>query len=171
MKIGQKCLHSIKNRQPQKSNVMSSLLLLAHLLISARNNVTNGEALTVYFSKVLSTGDEDQPTVIAGHGSVSIDPAVTEKETQLRLLQLAKPLNSNGPDDAHPGIVKSLTDVIAEPPTTRLGVSLRPSRDRKYTHTSQVYMLWNRHSASYYRSINLTSVVVKILERIIRCPF
>ena len=142
-------------------------------LLLAGNVVLKAEASSEYFSEVFSTADDDRPTVTRDHGSVSMDPVVTEKETLLRLSQLLKPDISSGPDDIHLSVMKALSNSLAEPLPIRFDISMirsRLSRYWEYTPIIPVCRVGRRHLVSYFRPVNLTSVVVKLLESIIRAP-
>ncbi|VDO85912.1 unnamed protein product [Schistosoma margrebowiei] len=78
------------------------------------------EALSQYFSTAFSIGGEERPTIHCDYIDSSMDPLVIEKGTVLRLLQHMKPDKFSGPDDINPRIMKSISDVIAEPLSTLL---------------------------------------------------
>ncbi|VDP88960.1 unnamed protein product, partial [Schistosoma mattheei] len=93
-------------------------------LILAENDIKKAEALSGYFSKVFSIGNEEGPTIHCDCCGSLVDPVVIEKGTVLRLLQHIQPDKSSGPDDNHTRITKALSDVIAEPSAILFDMSL-----------------------------------------------
>ncbi|CAH8528433.1 unnamed protein product [Schistosoma haematobium] len=140
-------------------------------VFKAENDAEKAEALSEYFSKVFSIGNEERPMIRHDRDGSLMDPVVIEKDTVLRLLQHLKPDKSSGPDDIQPRIMKAISDEIAEPLAILFDMSLRQSRlprDWKDAIISLVYKAGSRDLVSNYRLVSLTSAVVKLMEKIIR---
>ncbi|CAH8669480.1 unnamed protein product [Schistosoma bovis] len=166
-----KRLFSHIKRRTKRSDGIPSLLIRDNPLILAENDAEKAEALSEYFSKVFSIGNEERPMIHCDRDGSLMDPVVIEKDTVLRLLQHLKPDKSSGPDDIHPRIMKAISGEIAEPLAILFDMSLRQSRlprDWKDAIISLVYKAGSRDLVSNYRPVSLTSAVVKLMEKIIR---
>ena len=85
-----------------------------------------------------------------------------------------KALNVNksiGPDELHPRMLRELADYIAEPLFSIMTKSLREGclpDDWKIANVSPVYKKGNKNLAENYRPISLTSIVCRVMEKIIK---
>ena len=88
----------------------------------------------------------------------------------LRRLQKLDTNKSPGPDNLHPRLLKEIAAIIAEPLRRNFQTSLTTRElpgDCKIANITLVFKKGNRSKPENYRPISLTSVVVKILERIV----
>jgi len=88
----------------------------------------------------------------------------------LRRLQKLDTNKSPGPDNLHPRLLKETAAIIAEPLRRNFQTSLTTRElpaDCKIANITLIFKKENRSKPENYRPISLTSVVVKILERIV----
>ena len=136
----------------------------------AEDNLTKAEALSKHFSQVFS--DNSNASFVASpEGNLEMAPLYIEKDTVVKLLLKLNPSKSSSPDDLHPRILSALAENIAEPLSVLFNMSLNQSkcpRDWKDAIISPVFKTGSRNSVKNYRPVSLTSIVVKLLEKIIR---
>ncbi|CAH8447575.1 unnamed protein product [Schistosoma bovis] len=128
------------------------------------------QAFSNYFSNVY--------TIEAPFSSAYTDPpihtldSVTIKELDVfGLLNKLDVGKSTGPDELHPRLLKELSNFVANPLSTCFNLSVTQGRlpkDWKNAIVSPVFKTGTKHKPENYRPVSLTSVVVKILEKIIR---
>jgi hypothetical protein len=89
----------------------------------------------------------------------------------LKLLQNLKTDKSPGPDSLHPRLLFEIKESIAEPLSIIFNQSLALKTVRKEWKNSQISAIFkkgNTSQAQNYRPVSLTSVVCKIMEKLIR---
>jgi len=97
----------------------------------------------------------------------SITLSLTEVLRHLQKLDINK---SPGPDNLHPRLLKETAAIIAEPLRRIFQISLTSRElpaDWKIVNITPVFKKGNRSKPENYQPISLTSVVVKIFERIV----
>ena len=108
-----------------------------------------------------------------------IDPRTTAtisslKITTKRVKEELKALNQHkscGPDELHPRLLIELADEIAAPIALLLNASLEKGivpRDWRRAFVSPIFKKGSRHLAENYRPISLTSILCKIMEKLVR---
>ena len=76
-----------------------------------------------------------------------------------------------GPDGLHPAILKPLSEVLAEPLTALFNESLASGKlpeDWKVANVTPIHKGGDRCSANNYRPVSLTSIIAKVMEKIVR---
>ena len=93
---------------------------------------------------------------------------VNEVQEHLCKLNIYK---STGPDDLHPRILRSLSDILSQPLTEIFNRSMSTGivpKDWKKANITAIYKKGSRQDPGNYRPISLTSVVGKIIEKLIK---
>jgi hypothetical protein len=78
---------------------------------------------------------------------------------------------SSGPDSLHPRLLFEIKEFIAEPLSIIFNQSLAlktVGKEWKYVQISAIFKKGNKSQAKIYRPVSLTSVVCKIMEKLIR---
>ncbi len=128
------------------------------------------ELLRSFFSSVHRRDSHSQPPDLpppTAHMNQLVITAV-EVHAELKRLDLKK---SSGPDNVHPSLLFVLADFLAAPLATLFTLSLDAGRipeDWKVAVVCPLQKKGNRHDAANYRPVSLTSVVSKVMERIIK---
>ena len=94
---------------------------------------------------------------------------IDEKSVE-KILKNLQPSKSPGPDGIHPRILKELSGTLATPLTMIFKSSLSTSCIPDIWKTANITPLFkkgDKRDTSKYRPISLTSVVCKIMERLI----
>ena len=96
---------------------------------------------------------------------------IINEEMVLKQLNSLKIDKSPGPDELHPRLLKELAKSLTKPFGIIFNQSLRlkmiPKEWKKAT-ISAIFKKGNRSMAGNYRPVSLTSVIYKLLEKIIR---
>ena len=135
------------------------------------NDSHKANLLNEYFASVFT----NEP-----HGIIPILETRTEKEMEYNIISddeialLLKNMDGNkspSPDGYHPCFIKELADFIIEP----IGIIFRNSMESgtipsqwKEARVSAIYKKGNKKLASNYRPVSITSVLCRILEKLIR---
>jgi len=96
--------------------------------------------------------------------------AIDENTVTNKLLML-KVDKAQGPDDIHPSVLRNCAQAAALPLTIIYRKSLEKGilpKDWKMAVIVPIFKKGNKHEASNYRPMSLTSVPCKVLESIIR---
>ena len=130
-----------------------------------------GEALNEYFSSVFT----QEKVIVVEENSDSqafrLDEIEVHKEEVLALLESMKIDKSPGPDGIYPRILWEAREEIAEPLALIFRSSLASSivpEDWRIANVVPLFKKGSRDHPGNYRPVSLTSVVGKVLERIIR---
>ena len=92
----------------------------------------------------------------------------------LQKLMELKVNKAPGPDGLHPYVLKACANSLCKPLTILYTQSISSGvlpDEWKQAHVAPIFKKGQRNQASNYRSVSLTSLVVKILESIIRSEF
>ena len=104
------------------------------------------------------------------HIAVLTDVEITE-EAILEVIKSLDASKSPGPDNIHPRVLKETADVIAHPLhlifKRSLNAGLLPDT-WKIANVSPIFKKGNKHVRENYRPISLTSIVCRVMERIIK---
>jgi hypothetical protein len=140
--------------------------------VGGEPTTTDQETATVfcdYFKDVFVT--EDSWNVdLALPQDEDIEVEITEEKVK-KLLKALKPDKSPGPDGIHPLLLRSVAEEVAKPLTLIFVKSFETGdlpHDWRQANITPIYKKGPKNEAGNYRPISLTSVVCKILERIIK---
>ncbi|KAH9595221.1 hypothetical protein MS3_00009929 [Schistosoma haematobium] len=154
----------------KRSDGIPPLLLHENSELLAESDRAKAETFSDYFSEVFSTFivTNTCPT----HTEIpTIESVQVTEETVLPLITNLKPGKIPSPDGLHPRLLSSLADIISKPLATLFNMSLSLAqlpRDWKDAIVSPIFKDGQRQIVSNYRPVSLTSIVVKLLEKIIR---
>ena len=130
------------------------------------------KTLNEFFSSVFTAEDATTVHEPTKHfeGAYLNDIDITEEKIRSKLRKL-DPCKSPGPDGLHPRILGEVADQLASP----LSILYRKSLDEgilpeswREGHVIPIHKKGSRNQASNYRPVSLTSIVVKVLESVIR---
>ena len=130
-----------------------------------------GEALNEYFSSVFT---QERDSVVEGSTemqAVGLDGIEVHKEEVLAILERVKIDKSPGPDGIYPRILWEAREEIAQPLALIFVSSLSTGtvpEDWRIANVVPLFKKGSRDNPGNYRPVSLTSVVGKVLERIIR---
>ena len=134
------------------------------------------KALNVHFSSVFTLEDEAylddlQSELATSRSGVQIDEIVISEDEVYDELCKIDPNKASGPDGIPGRLLKEGAPWLAKPLSTLFGASLRfgclPS-DWTSANVTPIFKQGSKHSPLNYRPISLTSLVVKLLERVIQ---
>ncbi|CAG2230051.1 unnamed protein product [Mytilus edulis] len=130
------------------------------------------EILSEYFASVFTQEPDDEIPV---PNPINIENELTEliinKDMIMKHLKKLKIDKSPGPDKLHPRLLRETMESIAEPLSLIFNQSLNEKtvpKEWKNALVSAIFKKGNKSQAKNYRPVSLTSVVCKILEKIIR---
>ena len=136
------------------------------------NDRNKAEELNSYFKSVFT--NEDLASIPAFENQSddnSLEDIEINEAIVLKQLQNLKVNKSPGPDCLHPRLLKELSSELKGPLTIlfqrSLGEGLLP-RDWRDAHITPIYKKGKKEICGNYRPVSLTSIVCKMLERIIR---
>ena len=137
------------------------------------NNLEMATCLNNFFSSIFTESKESTPNKLYDVSSKCpiLSNIVITKETLLKYLNAIKTDTSPGPDDILPKILFELRKELAYPLSKLFSMSLQTSSvpyDWKLATISPIFKKGKRDEPSNYRPISLTSVVSKLMEKIIR---
>lgn len=139
----------------------------------ASSDKDKSEILANFFSSVFTDEDVDNiPDVTFGCDiSTNVDTVdITQKEVKKLLMEL-NTSKSPGPDRAHPKILSELSTVIDKPLYLIYKKSLETGivpDTWKVAIITALFKKGDKRMASNYRPVSLTSILCKVLEKIIR---
>lgn len=93
------------------------------------------------------------------------------QEMVIKEIEQLDETKSMGPDEIHPKMLKKLKDEISTPLTALMKKSLKQGvlpNDWKVAHITPIFKKGAKNLAVNYRPISLTSIVGKIMERIVK---
>ena len=138
----------------------------------ANSDKEKAQVLSNYFSTIFSKRNEnDIPTLENRPILTTMDDLKITEEVVYSQLKSLKVDKSPGPDKLHPLFLKMTRDQITKPLQIIFANSLKEQQvpsEWKIAAVSAIYKKGNKKSSSNYRPISLTSIVCKILERIIK---
>lgn len=128
--------------------------------------------LNNYFSSVFTTAaNTNTPQATNQTSNIVLPDFKISQSSVTRQIELLKINKSPGPDLFIPKILKMVKDEVAEPLTKMFNMSLQHGQlptDWKTANITPIFKKGDKKQPGNYRPISLTSVVVKLLESIIR---
>ena len=127
--------------------------------------------LNSFFSSVFTKHENDNmPEFEPIITSTVCDITITKQkvESMLKVLNVSK---STGPDEFHPRFLKETAESIALPVTILFNKSLNEGsipQEWKLANVTCIHKSGDKTSASNYRPISITSILCRMLERIIK---
>ena len=125
-----------------------------------------------FFSSVFTIENDDDETLLENiqydEHSNNDNFTVTEVNKLLKELNTTK---SPGPDQVHPKVLYELTDIIDKPLCTIFNSSFKTGTVPEGWRIGQITALFkkgSKNSASNYRPVSLTSIICKLMEKLIR---
>jgi hypothetical protein len=130
------------------------------------------EVLNNFFTEVFTKEDTSViPTIPRKQFVHSLSSVPISRDAIAKKLKSLKISKSPGPDCIHPRLLREQAELLKEPLKIIFCKSLqegRLPRDWKVGHISPIFKKGNRHLASNYRPVCLTSVCCKIMETFVR---
>ena len=131
---------------------------------------TKAELLNSYFTSVFTKEDETPIPEFRKTDTV-LDSLIFTIDQVEKLLKGVDEGKTKGADNIHPKLVKETTGQIAAPLTyifqKSLDMGVVPT-DWKLANVTPIHKKGPKHISSNYRPISLTSILCKIMERIVR---
>jgi hypothetical protein len=124
--------------------------------------------LANFYASVFSSSADLQPPPAS---PTQLPPPVVSRHEVEQLLSRCDPGGSPGPDGLHPRILKECAHTLSLPLTFLLNASLKAGsipRTWSQAIVCPIYKGGDRHQASNYRPISLTSIPCKILEKLVK---
>ena len=130
------------------------------------------EVLNDFFSSVFSQEDlTSMPIPEAKKMESFLEQIQISEEDIMKRLHKLKINKSAGPDSMHPRLLKELSNELTKPLELLFHKSseeaLIPQQWKK-SHVSPIYKNGHRMQANNYRPVSLTSIICKLLEKIVR---
>ena len=136
------------------------------------NNEEKSDILANYFSSVFTHEPAGEPpTLEARQVEVNWSNMIIQEIEIAKLLKNLKPDKSPGLDNIHPTFLKELHQELATPLSIIFNKSLSEKqipKEWKKAKISAIFKKGSKSLASNYRPVSLTSVVCKVMEKIIR---
>ena len=140
--------------------------------IKTEDNKEKANILSEYFSSVFTKEAEgDVPVPNDSRVQQDMQAITVTENIVLKVLQTLKTDKSPGPDSLHPRLLKELSESIANLLCIIFNQSLNNRKVQnqwKNALNSAIFKKGNKTQATNYRPVSLTSVVCKIMEKIIR---
>jgi endonuclease/exonuclease/phosphatase family metal-dependent hydrolase len=137
-----------------------------------QNDEEKAELLNTYFGSVFTRENKDSsPHLENRHFEHQLDNMqITEADVE-NLLAKMKPDKSPGPDQIHPRVLRECCSTMAKPLTIIFRKSLGEGQvpmSWKDAKVTPIYKKGKKKQPCNYRPVSLTSVVCKIMEKMIR---
>lgn len=135
------------------------------------SDIEKVEELASFFRSVYTRdppGRWDLPMGV--HQEMSDESDISEMEV-FEVLKGIKPDKSMGPDQVHPRILTEAKEVLTAPLTALFNKSLNDGKlptDWKKANIIPIFKKGDRREAANYRPVSLTSVICKIMEKVVR---
>ena len=138
----------------------------------AKTGQEKADILNKQFSSVFTSEDLTSiPVPTLQYDDAMLDNVIFTAEIVRKKLLLLKNGKSAGPDNFHPRVLKELADHISGPLARLFEISLREAVlpiDWKEANITALHKKGSRKDPGNYRPISLTSVVVKVMESVLR---
>ena len=132
------------------------------------------DALNNFFASVFTEEKEDLPipdNIYKGPDDEKLTDIEITDDCVKKVLKGLDPTKAAGPDEIPPSMLKALAEELCQPLSIIYNKSLDERtvpRDWRTAHIIPIFKKGSRSKAGNYRPISLTSVIGKVLERIIR---
>ena len=130
------------------------------------------EILNNFFASVFTKENlEDLPTVDEKPTVNLLETVNIERETIRKHLSKLNTTKASGPDEMHPKLLRELSEVIDEPLIFLFKKNVDEGvlpQSWKNANVTAIFKKGDKSKPGNYRPISLTSVLIKILEKIIR---
>ena len=123
------------------------------------------------FSSVFTKECEKEIPLFRSRTTYRINTIYATRETVLKELKDLKINKSFGPDEIHPKMLLELAEQLAEPLALLFNMSLQDNilpEDWKKAYITPIFKKGARNQAVNYRPISLTSIVCKVMEKLVR---
>jgi hypothetical protein len=140
--------------------------------ITASDDGEKTEILAEFFSSVFTTEHDIDETLLENiqYDEYSNNDNFTVTEVNKLLIEL-NTTKSPGPDQVHPKVLYELSDIIDKPLCTIFNSSFKTGTVPEGWRIGQITALFkkgSKNSASNYRPVSLTSIICKLMEKLIR---
>lgn len=137
------------------------------------DDVDKAHVLNNFFATVFTReGDEEIPTFTPKvQREESIGDIVIDKANVEKLIKQLDASKSCGPDNCHPFFLKECATELSRPLAILFRKSIdcgRLPKDWKEANVTCIFKKGDKSAASNYRPVSLTSVVCKLLEKVIK---
>ena len=135
------------------------------------NLKAQAETMSEFFSSVLTRSDDQPPSKAAIHGNDSLSDIEVTEERVKGLIDGMRENAAPGPDGIPPILLKMLSDEISTPLTILFRRSIDDGQipdDWKEANITAIHKKGSRAEPGNYREVSLTSVVGKLLERLVK---
>ena len=136
------------------------------------NDEENAEVLNRFFTSVFTEEDlENIPTLEDRYHGPPLENIIITPEMITQKLKKLKTSKSPGPDGFHPRVLMETAEELSVPLTILFRKSLQAAElpeDWKIGEITPIHKKGSRRQPGNYRPVSLTSVIVKVLESIIR---
>ncbi|CAM5112852.1 unnamed protein product [Eretmochelys imbricata] len=139
--------------------------------VEVKDNLGMAQYLNKYFASVFNKAKEDlrdNGSMTNGNEDMEVDITISEVEAKLEQLNGTK---SGGPDNLHPRILKELAHEIASPLARIFNESVNSGvvpYDWRIANIVPIFKKGKNNDLDNYRPVSLTSVVCKVLEKILK---
>ncbi|CAM4563226.1 unnamed protein product [Caretta caretta] len=139
--------------------------------VEVKDNLGMAQYLNKYFASVFNEANEnlrDNGSMTNGNEDMEVDITISEVETKLEQLNGTK---SGGPDNLHPRILKELAHEIASPLARIFNESVNSGvvpYDWSIANIVHIFKKGKKSDPGNYRPVSLTSVVCKVLEKMLK---
>src|SRR5664279_4398204 len=169
-KVNPKAFYSFVNSKLKTRTTIGDLQTDDGEEISSDNG--KAEIFNRFFSSVYTQEDTQQISQPEGTSIKSqlLDIEISERHV-LELLKKVKIDKSPGLDGIHPRVLKECAEQLAGPLTTLFRNTLHEGnipQDWREASVTPIYKKGSKSNASNYRPISLTSIICKLMEKLIR---
>ena len=171
-KVHPKAFWSYVNSRTKSTSLIPELLKPDGSKTSSDSE--KAEILNNFFSSVFTHDDEHENAPQLETAAEDITPLCSIETTEEEVYKLLSSLDiskSAGPDGIHPRFLQELKDSLTTPITIIFNKSLQEATvptDWKSAKVVPIFKKGSRASVGNYRPVSLTSVLCKLLEKIIR---
>ncbi|CAI2723786.1 unnamed protein product [Schistosoma spindalis] len=165
-----KRLYSYINQRTKRRGIIPALWGDSTAASLVEDDFGKAQVFSNYFSNVY-TIEAPFPSAHTNPPTHTLDSVTINELDVFDLLNKLDIGKSVGPDELHPRLLKELSSFVANPLSICFKLSVTQGRlpkDWKNAIVSPVFKTGTKHKPENYRPVSLTSVVVKILEKIIR---
>ena len=161
----------VNSKRKNKSGVSELHVQSANGTFTANSNKDKAEVLADFFSSVFTHENSNEtPNINASEATQTTVDDITQEEVR-KLLSDLNTSKSQGPDKLHPKVLHELRTVIDRPIYLIFKQSLETGEvpeNWKCATITALFKKGNRKSASNYRPVSLTSILCKIMEKVVR---